>query len=145
MNAITKIDARDIDSSSFVGSYLHHCARVEEWSAAILKEASITKKMPHLFGQKLKAVADLAEKQPEKFTRAKRVTELMQKFALHAKLRSNLAHAIQTTAANETTNYLLVRNSGTGERQWFTHDEMKSQLSDLKKLVKEILDQKLRT
>jgi hypothetical protein len=132
---------------AFVGSYLNQCARVEAWTVGILeKHTDQTKgsKIPHLFGQKLKAVRELADTHPSIFNKPARVVELMQRFEEPGKLRSNLAHAVHHTASNPTGSFHLFHNSGTGERFWFTEDDMKAALINLKKLVKEICDQNLK-
>lgn len=102
-------------------------------------------KVPHLFGQKLKAVKELAETHPEIFSKPTRVVDLMQKFEQPAKLRSNLAHSITHKTSNESGSFYLFQNTGTAERFWFTEDDMKLAISDLKKMVKEITDQKLKS
>lgn len=132
---------------AFVGSYLNQCARVEAWTIGILQaHADKTKgaKVPHLFGQKLKAVRELADTHPSIFSKPARVVELMQRFEEPAKVRSNLAHAVNHKANNPSGNFHLFHNSGTEERFWFTEDDMKTALANLKKLVKEICDQQLK-
>jgi hypothetical protein len=101
-------------------------------------------KIPHLFGQKLKAVRELADTHSTLFSKPTRVIELMQRFEEPAKLRSNLAHAVNYQASNPTGNFYLFFNSGTDERFWFTEEDMKAALINLKKLVKEICDQQLK-
>ena len=132
---------------AFVGSYLNQCARVEAWTIQILQahgEKTKGTKLPHLFGQKLKAVRELADTHPALFSKPTRVIELMQRFEEPAKLRSNLAHSISYKATNPTGTFHLFFNSGTDERFWFTEDDMNTALANLKKLVKEICDQQLR-
>ncbi len=132
---------------SFVGSYLNQCARIEAWTIDILtvNDGKTSKsRMPHLFGQKLKAVKELAETHPEIFSKPNRVVELMQKFEQPAKLRSNLAHSITHKTSNDSGSFYLFQNTGTAERFWFTEDDMKLAISDLKRIVKEITDQKLK-
>jgi hypothetical protein len=132
---------------AFVGSYLNQCARVEAWTVKILlanDDKTKTAKVPHLFGQKLKAVRDLADTHPTVFSKPARVIELMQRFEEPAKLRSNLAHAVNHKASNPTGSFYLFFNGGTGERFWFAEDDMKTALTNLKKLVKEICDQQLK-
>ena len=132
---------------AFVGSYLNQCARVEAWTIEILQaHADKTKgsKIPHLFGQKLKAVRELADMHPSIFSKAARVVELMQRFEEPAKVRSNLAHAVNCRATNSTGAFHLFHNSGTGEKFWFAEDDMKTALTNLKKLVKEICDQQMK-
>lgn len=132
---------------TFVGSYLNQCARVEAWTIEILttnKNGVKNSKVPHLFGQKLKAVRELADSEPGLFSKPARVIDLMQRFEAPAKLRSNLAHAITHRAINDTDNYYLFQNTGTSERLWFTEKDLKGALADLKKLVKEITDQNLK-
>lgn len=132
---------------AFVGSYLNQCARVEAWTIEMLtvnEDKTSKSKVPHLFGQKLKAVKDLAESHPDIFSKPSRVVDLMQKFERPAKLRSNLAHSIMHKTSNDAGSFYLFQNTGTAERFWFTEEDMKLALSDLKKIVKEITDQKLK-
>lgn len=132
---------------AFVGSYLNQCARVEAWTVKILQahdDKTKAAKVPHLFGQKLKAVRELADTHPTLFSKPTRVIELMQRFEEPAKLRSNLAHAVNYKASNPTGNFYLFYNSGADDRFWFTEDDMKTALTNLKKLVKEICDQQLK-
>lgn len=133
---------------TFVGNYLHQCARVEAWALTILS-ANLTSgkksKVPHLFGQKLKAVSDLTASNAEIFSKPKRVIELMGRFAEPAKLRSNLAHALVSSATSDKGTVYLFHNPGTNERFWFEEDQMRQALTELKKLVKEVTDQKLKT
>ena len=133
---------------AFVGSYLNQCARVEAWTIEMLtvhEDKTSKSKVPHLFGQKLKAVKDLAQSHPEVFSKPSRVVDLMQKFEKPAKLRSNLAHSITHKTSNDAGSFYLFHNAGTEERFWFTEEDMKLALSDLKKIVKEIADQKLKS
>ncbi len=98
--------------------------------------------VPHLFGQKLKSVKELARSHPDIFNKPARIAALMQQFEAPAKLRSNLAHSIMYKTTNPSGSFYLFHNIGTEERFWFTEDDMKTALSGLKKLVKEITDQK---
>jgi hypothetical protein len=132
---------------AFVGSYLNQCARVEAWTIGILQaheHKTKVAKIPHLFGQKLKAVRELADTHPAIFSKPVRIIELMQRFEAPAKVRSNLAHAVNHKATSPSGAFYLFHNSGTDERFWFTENDMKTALSDLKKLVKEICDQQLK-
>lgn len=133
---------------AFVGSYLNQCARVEAWTITMLTahgaQAGKTK-IPHLFGQKLKAVRELTDNRPDIFNKPTRVVELMQKFEEPAKLRSSLAHSVMHSASNASGNFFMFHNGGTDDRFWFREEDMTTRLSELKKLVKEILDQKLKS
>jgi hypothetical protein len=132
---------------AFVGSYLNQCARVEAWTIGILQahgDKTKAAKIPHLFGQKLKAVRELADSHPAIFSKPARVVELMQRFEEPAKVRSNLAHAVNHKATDSNETFYLFHNSGTGERFWYPEDDMKTALTNLKKLVKEICDQQLK-
>jgi hypothetical protein len=130
---------------AFVGSYLNQCARVEAWTITMLaahEDKTSKSKVPHLFGQKLKAVRELADSHPEVFNKPSRVVALMQQFEEPAKLRSNLAHSIMHKTCNPSGSFYLFHNTGTAERFWFTEEDMNTSLSSLKKIVKEITDQK---
>jgi hypothetical protein len=135
---------------AFVGNYLCLCARVEDWTiSVILKAQQLDRsgkktKMPHLFGLKLRAVRELATASPTLFNKPSRIVDLMDRFTEPAKMRSNLAHAVVRTAADKTANYWLFHNVGTNDRFWLLEEQMKSELTELKKLVKEITDQKLK-
>lgn len=136
---------------TFVGNYLCLCSRIEAWTANILSQNHLrssdgnAKKIPHLFGQKLKAITDLCESSPEIFSKPQRVAELMNRFSAPAKMRSNLAHSTLIKATCKNSTYYLFHNNGTDERFWLTESQMKEALIELKKVVKEITDQKLKT
>jgi hypothetical protein len=130
---------------AFVGSYLNQCARVEAWTITILalhRDKTSKAKVPHLFGQKLKAVKELADSHPEVFNKPARVVSLMQQFEKPATLRSNLAHSVMHKTSNQSGSFYLFHNTGTSERFWFTEEDMKAALASLKQIVKEITDQK---
>ncbi len=135
---------------AFVGNYLCLCARVEDWTISIIAKAQDTgatakkTKMPHLFGLKLRAVRELATASPTLFNKPSRIVDLMERFAEPAKMRSNLAHSVVRTATDKEATYWLFHNVGTDERFWLLDEQMKAELTDLKKLVKEITDQKLK-
>ncbi|HEV7233727.1 MAG TPA: hypothetical protein VGN36_05735 [Sphingorhabdus sp.] len=134
--------------AAFVGGYVICCARVEEWASAILVATAlndadgVAPKVPRMLGPKLKAISDLATNQPAAFSKPKRIVELMSRFSQPAKMRSDMAHSTVTPVKNGTDTYYLFRTVDSGERFWMTKTHMESALSDLRKLVKEITDQK---
>ena len=147
MNATTSPNTPSDFGFAFVGSYLNQCAKVEAWTIDMLAthdDKTAKSKVPHLFGQKLRAVRELAELHPEIFSKPERVVHLMQQFEQPAKLRSNLAHSIVHKTNNADGSFYLFHNIGTAERFWFTQQDMTAALSALKKIVKEITDQKLK-
>jgi hypothetical protein len=134
--------------AAFVGNYMLCCARVEEWAAAILVATHLVTvdaaapKVPRMLGPKLKAISELVANHPTAFSKPKRVVELMNRFARPAKLRSDMAHSTVTAVKNCTETYYLFHTVDNGERFWMVKKDMESALSDLRKLVKEITDQK---
>lgn len=145
------------EGHAFRGEYLNACSQVEAWammvfaSAAAAKSLPARKRSPHLFGEKLKIVTELAGATEPAFSKPKRVTELMTKFEPYAKLRSDLAHATMTAAGgNGETIFAFSNPTGqrlpiARERIWLTPSEASLLLSDLKQLAKEICDQKVRS
>ncbi len=135
---------------AFVGSYLNQCARVEAWTISVLdvapqiSSAGKPIKMPHLFGLKLKAVKELVVANPKIFNKPERITELMERFTEPAHMRSNLAHSTIVKSTHKDEIYWLFYNVGTRERFWLPEDQMKTALVELKRLAKEITDQKLK-
>ena len=135
---------------AFVGNYLCLCARVEDWTISVIGKAQQPEttakktKMPHLFGLKLRAVRELATTSPALFNKPSRIVDLMDRFAEPAKMRSNLAHSVVRTATDKEATYWLFHNVGTNDRFWLLDEQMKTELTDLKKLVKEITDLKLK-
>lgn len=143
-NTVTEIE----HGAAFLGSYMLCCARVEEWAAAILAANAPRSangdapKVPRMLGPKLKAISELVANQPAAFSKPKRIVELMSRFAQPAKLRSDMAHSTVTAVKNGVHAYYLFHTVDSGERFWMTKTDMDSALSDLRKLVKEITDQK---
>ena len=144
------------DGHAFRGEYLDHCSQVEAWAVAVFSSEAakrsdfLKKRMPHLFGQKLKAIAELATTPSPIFSKPKRVTELLDKFQPYAELRSDLAHATMTAAGNNGQ-AIFAFSSPTcpqlpfrGGRVWLTPSEATRLLSDLKQLTKQICDQKVK-
>jgi len=136
--------------SAFVGGYMLCCARIEEWGAVILASSAQTKadggptKIPRMLGPKLKAIADIVASQPDFFAKPKRVSELMSRFASPAKLRSDMAHSTLIALKNGSDTFYLFHTVDSGERFWMTKTDMQNSLTDLKKLVKEITDQRMK-
>jgi hypothetical protein len=151
MSNPTSVNGEDSFGHAFVGNYLCLCAIVENWTISVISKAQLSVtlekpiKMPHLFGLKLRTVRELATTSPTLFNKPTRVAELMDRFVEPAKMRSNLAHAVVRTLSNKEGSFWLFHNVGTNERFWLLEDQMKTDLANLKKLVKEITDQKLKT
>jgi len=144
------------EGHAFRGEYLHHCSQVEAWAVAVfsnnlvVESGLLRKRMPHLFGQKLKAIADLAGAPSPVFSRPKRVSELLEKFQPYAALRADLAHATMVSAGSNGQSIFAFDNPNGPrlplgrERMWLTPSEALGLLSELKQLTKEICDQKVR-
>ena len=141
--------ANDVDfGSAFVGTYMTLCSKVEEWAASILSPAvplnpnCLPIKVPRMLGPKLRAVSDLVDGQPGLFAKPKRISELMNRFASSAKLRSDLAHSTLVQATNGTQTFYLFHTVDSGDRFWMTKTDMQNKMAELKQVVKEITDQK---
>jgi hypothetical protein len=136
--------------AAFVGSYMILCARIEEWAAEVLASAIPANadgtpiKIPRMLGPKLKAISELVGNQPNPFAKPKRVSELMARFVAPAKLRSDMAHSTLSAVKSGTETVYLFHTVDTGERFWMTKTDMLRALVELKNLVKEITDQKVK-
>lgn len=137
--------------AAFIGSYMILCARIEEWAAEVLASAPPTNtdgqptKIPRMLGPKLKAISELVGKQPNPFAKPKRVSELMTRFATPAKLRSDMAHSTLTAVKSGSETVYLFHTVDNGERFWMTKTDMLKALVELKNLVKEVTDQKIKS
>ena len=136
---------------AFRGEFIDLCARVEVWAFETLSHpASQQKKMPHLFGQKLKAVTELVVGNPDIFAKPVRVSALIAEFQPFAALRSELAHALLTCAIVDGETIFAYANPSIGQlpsmtgRFWLSTNEAAKTLSDLRQLSKHICDQKLK-
>lgn len=144
------------EGNAFRGEYLNHCAQVEAWavgvftSNAAIASGLLKARPPHLFGQKLKAIGELADAESPVFSKPKRVSELLIKFEPYAKLRAELAHAVMTSfGTNPPAIFAFSNPSGggllpLGQRFWLTPLEARDLLAGLKRLAKEICDQKVK-
>jgi hypothetical protein len=136
--------------AAFVGGYMILCARIEEWAATVLASAQppnndgSPNKIPRMLGPKLRAISELVGSQPTVFTKPKRVVELMARFATPAKLRSDMAHSTLTPVKNGAETVYLFHTVDSGERFWMTKTDMLKALVELKNLVKEVTDQKMK-
>ena len=136
---------------AFRGEFIDLCARVEVWAFETLSHpAAKQKKMPHLFGQKLKAVTELVATDPEIFAKPTRVSALIADFQLFAALRSELAHALLTCANHDGELVFAYSNPSVGQlpsmtgRFWLTANEAEKTLSSLRTLAKHICDQHMK-
>ncbi|MEQ1552140.1 hypothetical protein [Sphingorhabdus sp.] len=136
--------------AAFIGSYMILCARIEEWAASVLISATPTAangspaKIPRMLGPKLKAISELVGSEPNPFAKPNRVAELMARFAAPAKLRSDMAHSTLTPVKNGAETVYLFHTVDNGDRFWMTKTDMLKALTELKNLVKEVTDQKIK-
>lgn len=128
---------------AFRGEFIDVCAQVELWALSIIERVDKGVKAPHLFGQKLGRIEEIA-KQGEVFCKPARVRDLLEKFKPLAELRSRLAHAVAQTPSQGADPIFAWEVAGPcGTRFWLRQSEMIRLLIDLKKLRKELADQKL--
>lgn len=142
------------DAHAFRGEFIDLCAQIECWAVKVICSAPAvasgkTDKMPHLLGQKLKLIGELAVDDTV-FARPARIRELLQEIAPLMKLRSDLAHACLSLAhegANEIYAFelpVVPADSAVPSRFWLKREETPNLLRDLKKARKELADQQLK-
>jgi len=83
----------------FRGRFFDKCAKIEEWLIGQIDEHGSGKK-PLLFGQRLKAVRDLAPCICPSAKKQERLLALLDRLQPHADLRATLGHARQTVATD---------------------------------------------
>jgi hypothetical protein len=136
------------------GEYIDLCAQVECWAVAVIRSAPAQAsgkagKMPHLLGQKLKLIGELADHDGV-FVRPARIRELMAELEPLMKLRSDLAHA-RLLGKNDGAADIFAFELPTADaapkmtgRFWLRRDETAVLIAALKKSHKELTDQKLK-
>lgn len=146
------VSDRENAGHAFRGEYLHLCAKVETWaSGALLKRAATGAKLPHLFGHKIAAVERLLEEEPGTFRKPAAVKERLERFKPFAEMRGNLSHARMTVCdrAGETIFlFELCPQNGASpfpQRFFLTQGEINRYAGQLRKVVKELCDQKTRS
>ncbi|OYY88875.1 MAG: hypothetical protein B7Y45_14025 [Sphingomonas sp. 28-66-16] len=137
------------DAHAFRGEYIDVCAQIENWALEMIDEANDGQKLPYLFGQKLKKVGQLAAGDTL-FSKPMRVRELLERLKPFAELRSKLAHALVQPGSPGTDPIFAFEMPGapsppddTG-RFWLRLSDMNHLISELKKLRKELADQKIK-
>lgn len=140
----------------FRSEVLQQCALIEEWTVSILESPNVLALrsgktvLPHLFGQKLRAVGDLSKTNPELFRKSGRIDVLLDEFQRYADMRSELAHSVLSCGQLCEEPMIVFTNTGiqiapdTPKRTTLKESECKSLLSNLKHQVKQIRDQKLK-
>lgn len=140
------------DAHAFRGEYIDLCAQIERWAVEVLRSNPAQRsgkapKMPHLLGQKLKLIDDLAADDTV-FARPARIRGLLEQLGPLIRLRADLAHATLSMASDGTEQIyafeLPAAEPGTHGRFWLRRDETAELLAALKKGRKELGDQKLR-
>jgi len=141
------------DAHAFRGEYIDTCAQIERWAVEVIHAAAspaeTPRKMPHLLGQKLKLVTELAGGDTI-FAKPARVRDLLARLQPYIDLRSHLAHATVTVAgegAAEIYAFDLPAADGPPScngRFWLRPDDVRSLLSGLRVHLKQLSDQKLR-
>lgn len=142
------------DAHAFRGEYIDICAQIERWAVEVIRSAetspAVPRKMPHLLGQKLKLVAELASDDTI-FVKPMRVRELLTRLQPYIDLRSHLAHATMMVAGEGAAEIYAFDLPGAdglpscSGRFWLTPDDGRGLLVGLKKNRKELSDQKLRS
>lgn len=141
----------------FRGEYIDLCARIEQWAMEVFNSnaardsGGIKGKVPHLFGLKLKLATELANMKNPIFSKPERVVELMAQVSDYAQLRSELAHATirvagQGDEAIFAFNVPAERSFPHGSRRfWLTPSDTTRILGELRQIVKQICDQKVKS
>jgi hypothetical protein len=154
MNAISSIPPKEKTSleragHSFRVQFIDICATIEEWASLMLAECDQVKKSNHLFGQKIKAVHEIATATPSRFRHRERVLDLLAKLQPLAELRNKLAHARQIAATQTDEGPLIIFRAAQETTPYKTGillnaGEMKTHLRDLADIAKQLRDQSLK-
>ena len=84
----------EVAAHLFRSKVIDKCALVESRCVEIIRSTSNRPHdIPHLFGQKIEAIRDLANKEQSPFLKPKRVLEALDALAPYARLRSEIAHS----------------------------------------------------
>ena len=143
------------DAHAFRGEFIDICAQIERWAVGVIGSAPAQRngkadKLPHLLGQKLKLIGELAADDAV-FAKPARIRELPDDIAPLMKLRSDLAHATLSLVGSGAEEIYAFELSGfesrpAGEgRFWLKRDETPPLVIALKKARKELADQKLKS
>lgn len=143
------------NAHTFRGEYIDTCAQIEQWAIEVMQTpraqatGKVGKRLPYMFGQKLKLVAELAQDDTI-FSRPSRVRELLNRLAPYATLRSALAHATCTYTGTGKALTIIFEMPGalplpvTEGRFWLTPQDTSAVISQLKAIRKELADQRVK-
>ena len=159
MTAHSRIESAEAPVSSydlrkagdaFRGKFLDKFVMVEQWAVDILAAAGQKARINQPFGQKLKAVRDLASGTPSPFKTPDRVLSHLEGFEPFLALRARLAHAFQATAQIDDQGDVVIFtpvHSSTLDRLSvvLSREEMTRLTGKLAKIAKELADQKLKS
>ncbi|TPG22329.1 hypothetical protein EAH87_00445 [Sphingomonas koreensis] len=144
-----------LEAHIFRGEYLDTCAHIERWAITVIETPvaqatdQVGNRLPHLFGQKLKLVRELAQNDAV-FARANRVRDLLDELEPFAKLRSALAHATCSATRDGESAIFAFDLPGAAAppsmegRFWLMREETARLIAQLKKIKKELADQKIK-
>ncbi len=115
---------------AFRGLYLDKCGVIERWATTILNDPRSEQRRvgqsPYLFGEKLKAVRSLAQRDSAAppdgriLRKPSRVIALLDQFQPYAELRANLAHSIQQVALATDGTPVFLYKPVSCDRDWKT-------------------------
>jgi hypothetical protein len=138
-----------IPAHAFRGEFLDLCAQIEQWALERIRQVGDDSKTPYLFGQKLKRVGELAADDTV-FSRPARVRELLDRLKPFAELRSKLAHSVMQPSSQAADAIYAFEVAGAPEppdhagRFWLRTSDMAPLICELKKIRKELSDQKVK-
>ncbi|MBS0478769.1 MAG: hypothetical protein JSR79_05660 [Proteobacteria bacterium] len=143
------------DAHASRGEFIDLCAQIECWAVATINRAlplasGRADKMPHLLGQKLKLIGDLAADDAV-FAKPARIRELLGEIAPLMKMRSDLAHArlLHASEGGEEIYAFELPAAAIGPvgagRFWLKREETPALICALKQARKELADQKLKS
>lgn len=142
---------------AFRGEYIDLCAHIERWavtaicSSQAMQTGNVPAKPPHLLGQKIALITELANDRTDVFAHPKRVRVILEQLAPFLKLRSDLAHAVMTIAITDDGPVFVFevpkenKVAFVGGRFWITPAEATKVLADLRRVRKLLFDQRLAT
>jgi hypothetical protein len=135
----------------FRGELFDKCGVIERWATDILAATGGKAKARYLFGKKLGAVRELAERdlnaeQPQ-LKNPKHVRGLLNRFNPYAELRCHLAHAVQTIAIRSDGEQVFIFEPVSPGKVLpiaLTEEIQRRILREVSFLAKELLDQRVR-
>lgn len=140
---------RSLDRHIFRGEFLHHFSLIEHYLApAILRavELKLTKKVPHLFGQKFELIRKTVN-DPRLWRQSEHVGRVLDELMTMVEIRGLVAHGLITETIDGGRMLLIIQlpnNASWIARIALWEDEAQTLLQDLRKLTERLRKQALK-